>query len=392
MEATMDSVYRYLGHEILIENVERAEGVYIYDADGHRFMDMESGVWCLALGHGCPAVNEALVSQANKLMHAGYVYTASIVTEAADKILHTTEMKGGKCMFLSSGSEAVESGAQIMKRITGKKLLMTFSDSFLGSHGTVAHKKQDEWFLFDWGKCAECRADTCDGCQHLEDVPFGSIAGFIFEPGSSGGMVRFAPEKVVSAIAERVKSTGGYCMVNEVTTGIGRTGRMFGFEHYSLKPDIIAVGKSIGNGYPVSCVVMSKDVSDKAFEAGVNISQSHQNDPLGAAVALAVLKEIEDQNLIGNSADMGKYLYDSLCGLKEKFKCISDVRGRGLMLSITFDLSDEEVKKIFKGLFDKGFILAKRPNKPVLRLDPPLIISKSEIDAFTDVLKDLLTE
>ena len=388
----MDSVYRYLGHDILVANVERAEGLYIYDADGKRFMDMESGVWCLALGHGCASVNEAIISQINKVTHTGYAYTASIVTEAADKILDVAEMKGGKCMFLSSGSEAVESGAQIMKSITGKKLLMTFTDSFLGSHGTVAHKKQDEWFLFDWGKCAECKADTCEGCKHLEDVPFENIAGFIFEPGSSGGMVRFAPEKVVSAIYERVKSCGGCCTVNEVTTGIGRTGRMFGFEHYSLKPDIIAVGKSIGNGYPVSCVIMSEDVSDRAFEAGVNISQSHQNDPLGTAVALAVLNDIYDKNLIGNSEAMGKYFYDSLYDLKEKFKCISDVRGRGLMLTITFDLSDDEVKSIAKGLFDRGFILAKRPGKPVLRLDPPLIISKDDIDAFIDVFKDLLAE
>lgn len=386
----MESVYRYLGHRILIEDVQKAEGAYIYDKNGKKYVDMESGVWCVALGHCNPAVNEALTNQMNKLMHAGYAYTDAVVAETADKLLLLTEMPEGKCMFLSSGSEAVESGAQIMKKISDKKLLMTFADSFLGSHGSVAHKNSDEWFLFDWNKCAECKNENCEGCSIVDEIPFGSIAGFIFEPGSASGLVKFPPEKLISEISKRLKSNGGYFMVNEVTTGIGRTGKMFGYEHYRIKPDIVAVGKGIGNGFPVSCVIMDSDVSARALDAGVNISQSHQNDPSGAAVASAVLKELEDKQLIANSENMGKYLYDSLSLLKEKYGCITDIRGRGLMLTVTFDLPDDKVKNIFLSLFDQGYIVVNRPVKPVLRIDPPLIITKEDIDGFLEAFEKSL--
>ena len=388
----MGSVYWYKGHEILIDDVVKAEGIYVWDSKRNRYIDMESGVWCTPLGHGCKAVRDALTRQINECIHTGYAYTAPVTEESAKKYLDAAGFAGGKCMFLSSGSEAVETGAQIIKKISDKPLLMTFADSFLGSHGTVCTKSPDGWHLFDWSSCENCTKE-CGECSLFGEIPFSDIAGFIFEPGSSSGLVKFPPDRLIKALGGKIKEHGGFLMANEVTTGAGRTGRMFGYEHYSFAPDIIAAGKGVGNGYPVSCVLMTGIVAEKADKAGFKAAQSHQNDPSGAAAALAVITELEQRRLIDSCRELGEYFVTQLKELKNKYPLVEDVRGRGLMISVTFkDLADSEVYDIFTKLFKDGFIVVKRPGLPVLRIDPPLIISRGEISSFVSALEKILAE
>lgn len=365
--------------------------MYVYDGEGRRWLDLESGVWCLPLGHGCSAVNEAVFTQMNKCTHTGYCYTDEIVERTAERLLTSAGFNAGRCAFLTSGSEAVETGVQIIRAVTGGKLLLTFTDSFLGSHGSAAKKGADEWHQFDWLGCADCARD-CKNCPLFMKIPFDKIGGFVFEPGSSSGLVRFPPENLVSAIAKEVKNRGGILMANEITTGFGRTGKMYGYEHYGYSPDIVCVGKGAGNGYPVSAVILNNDTAEKTEDAHFKLSQSHQNDPAGASAVSAVLREFERLDIITASRDQGRYFLSRLTELKDKYPFISDVRGRGLMMSVTLDgLPEDAVQSVFEKLFEAGYIIVRRPGLKVFRIDPPLIITREQTDGFISAFDVILS-
>ena len=156
--------------------------------------------------------------------------------------------EGGSCVFLSSGSEAVEYGIRVAQSISDRPLLMIMSDSYCGAYGSVSQKRQEEWFLFDWSECSSCtRAVECsDACDIWSRIPWDRIGGFLLEPGSSSGFVRFPPEKLVRGISGEMRRSEGLLIVNEVTTGMGRTGEWFGYQHYGVSPDIVVLGKGLG--------------------------------------------------------------------------------------------------------------------------------------------------
>ena len=175
-------------------------------------------------------------------------------------------------------------------------------------------------------------------------------------------------------------------IANEVTTGFGRTGRWLGCDHYDLSPDIIVLGKGIGNGYPVSAVLMSRSVSDALAERPLQYSQSHQNDPLGAAVVSAVLHELRQQALVQRCRETGRRFFAWLQEIVDG-KVVQDVRGRGAMFAV--DLIDaERAASLHRALLDAGYIVGLRGRS--LRIDPPLIVSLSEMRGFAERLAQLI--
>jgi acetylornithine aminotransferase len=261
-------------HDIIKTDFVRAENCYLYDSQGRRYIDFESGIWCTALGHSHPRINQVMHSQIEKIVHLGTRYPADLAEQVAMDVLDLVGLEGGKCAFLSSGSEAVEFGVQAARCISGKPLLLSFSNSYLAAYGSAGRKSAVEWHLFDWA--AHSNLEEGDW---LKDIPFERIGGFVFEPGGSGSsFVRFPPGDVVQAIVSRIRQAGGWIVANEITTGMGRTGKWFGFQHYNIQPDIVALGKGLGNGYPVSAVAMRRDMAEKLEESGFRYAQSHQND------------------------------------------------------------------------------------------------------------------
>jgi acetylornithine aminotransferase len=176
-------------------------------------------------------------------------------------------------------------------------------------------------------------------------------------------------------------------MANEITTGTGRTGKWFGYQHYNFVPDIVAIGKGIGNGYPVSIVAVSENVAEKLKDSDFKFSQSHQNDPLGAIIASEVIDIISDNGLLEKSSQHGTYLKEKLQEMKNESSLLKDVRGRGLMLAIELN---KNVQEVYEELLKQGFIVTKRPNSEVLRLDPALTVEKSILDMFLKAFKNLV--
>ena len=385
----------YPGHEVLIHDITHADNCYLYSAEGKRYIDLESGIWCTAIGHGHPRIQQVIVEQLAKIAHTGYCYSNGTVEAAAQRILSLLDFQDGKCVFLCSGSEAVEYGVRLIQTIIERPLLLTMTDSYFGAYGSARSRHPDEWFSFDWSPCASCpdTEDCGESCPHWAKIPFQEIAGFLFEPGSSSGLVRFAPKKLIQHIAAEIRANNGYVLVNEVTTGLGRTGRWFGFEHYGLNPDVVAIGKSIGNGYPVSVTAFGAHVIERLEGKSVAYAQSHQNDPLGAAVALEVTRSIDELGLIERGREIALALTTGLEEIKARTGKITEIRSRGLMMAIEIDDEPDAAftQHIQQELVRRGYILAQRPGLNVLRLDPSLTIERGDIEDFLEVFEQVLS-
>jgi acetylornithine aminotransferase len=385
---------RYPGYDLPLPTIVRADNCRLTDANGNRYVDLESGVWCTAIGHSHPRILKVLNDQAARIAHTGFSYAHPVAEQAARAILSLHDFGDGRAVLLCSGSEAVEYGVRALQSISSRPMLLTMADSYFGAYGAAHLRKAEQWFGFDWMPCPRCEndGDGCDRCQRWETIPFDQIGGFVFEPGSSSGLVRFPPEKLVRSIVNEIKASGGWVMVNEVTTGMGRTGKWFGYEHYGIKPDIVAMGKGLGNGYPVSAAAVSAGVAAALADAPIAYAQSHQNDPLGAAVALEVIRVIREENLVERGRQLGVMLMDGLEAIRARTGRIEQVRGRGLMAAM--DLNDdgdaEYAGSVQQALIESGFVLARRPGLNTLRVDPALTIEREDLDHFLAVFEFIL--
>ena len=375
-----------VGYNLDIEDIVRAENCDLYDSEGKKYLDLESGVWCTSVGHCNPRVNNAIKSQLDNISHTGFCYGNSLIDTAALNILEITNLVEGKCEFICSGSEAVEYGMRVAKTITNKPLSLTFSDSYFGAYGEASKRDNENWYIYNWLNCS-CKSTEygCTGdCSEFDNISFEQIGIFLFEPGSSSGLVRFPSQKLITKIVERIRKGEGIVLINEVTTGVGRTGKWFGYQHYNSQPDIVAIGKGIGNGYPVSITAISNKVTKLLEGKQYLYSQSHQNDPLGAIVANEVINIIKEENLLERSERLGKEIVHRLNLMKNKLPILKTIRGRGLMIAIEFFKHAEIIRK---ELLKNGFIVGKRKGAEVLRMDPALTVDEKDIKSFLDTFE-----
>lgn len=388
----MNHVWRSSGYELLKNDIVQGEDCYLYDSQNKRYIDLEAGVWCTALGHNHRRVSQVLKNQINLIGHLGFRYTNELIEETAVKVLDTVNFTDGKCLFLSSGSEAVEFGVQVIKHLTTKPLLLTLANSYLAAYGSAGKKVQAEWAIFKWEQCVNCTKKCTSQCDNLKNIPFQSIGGLVFEPGSTSGLVKFPPKQLVQKLARMVKEQNGIIMCNEVTTGFGRTGAWYGYEHYELKPDIITMGKGMGNGYPVSAVVMNNDFAKMVENSSFRYAQSHQNDAYGCAIVKEVINIIREEDLIKRSRDIGLKFLDQLTQLQDRYSMITEVRGRGLMIAIEFDRNDDtfSLDSIHRELFARGFLVGYHPLANLLRFYPPLTIKESDLNDLIANLAEIL--
>jgi len=401
----MSRVLRCSGYELVRTDIVRAQGCYLYDAQGKRYLDLEAGVWCAALGHNHPCINRVIREQLDRVAHLAYRYSAEIVEQAAEAVLSTLPFPEGKCVFLSSGSEAVEFGVQVARRLSDRPLLLTLADAYLAAYGSAGRANVlsggttiREWYAVDWTECAACpHTEQCDPeCIHLAAIPWSQIGGFVFEPGSSGGLVRFPPRSLVTTLAHWVQAQGGLVVVDEVTTGLGRTGAWYGYQHYDLQPDVVALGKGLGNGYPVSAVAMRGEVAERLMASaatGFHYAQSHQNDPLSCAVAQAVIAVLREEGLVERSAATGAYFLSALQDLSERHSQIVEVRGCGLMIGVEFaEAGSPSVMALYRALLEQGCLAGCKPAADLLRFYPPLILETDQVDRSVVCLEAVLTE
>lgn len=389
----MNHVFNSTGYPLYTESIVSGRGCYVYDSGGKQYLDLESGVWALPLGHCDPDVNNAMHRQIDEMMHSGYKYSQPIVERCAEKVLQISRFDEGKCVFLTSGSEAVEYGVQLANALRPGKKTLCLRGQYLSAYGLCAQRDKGSWETIEWD-VHDCR--TADEWYRRIKTEFdlSQIGVFVFEPGNTSGLTKLPPDNLVAALSRLTEEHHVITVADEVTCGIGRTGKWFGFMHYNIRPDIIAAGKGIGNGYPVSAVIMNGRTVRDAETYDFHFAQSHQNDPMGCRVIYEVLTKIERENLLDRAAVMGDYLRERYAELQRELPAIYEIRGRGLLNSLELrdSVSEQTLRQADRMLFDRGIFAGVNPRLRIIRTYCPLMITTDIIDRYISALKPILQE
>lgn len=358
-------------YETLDEEIIYSHDYYLYGKN-KKYIDMQSGIWCTILGHQPDFMKAVMISQLKKTLHLHSQFTPMIVNQLTRKLNKIANFNG-KGIFLSSGSEAVALAIRI-GTMNGRKKL-TFKNAYLSAFEELQVRQDNTWFQIDYTPCLTCERACYRQCDVLK-VPLEDMDAFIFESFASGAVYR-PPHKMMMVLLNHLKDDTKI-IANEVTTGICRTGKWFGFQHYPIQPDIITMGKGLGNGYPISCVLVEASLAEKV---DFRYIQSHQNDPLGLNIAYEVIKELE----------MGEYLKrcQTLHECFIKHLPIDTYHGIGMLFSLKLD-DPTKAHHVWRQLLKEGFFTGHSGN--VIHLAPPLTITKEIIKNFCSTLERILHE
>jgi predicted acetylornithine/succinylornithine family transaminase len=364
--------------------ITKGEGCWLWDMNGHRYLDFLSGIAVCGLGHAHPAVVEALTAQAKKLFHVSNLFYMEPQVKAAEML--TAHSFGDKVFFCNSGAEANEAAIKLARRYSWKKYgegrstIIAMENSFHGrTMATISATGQPK---FQVGF-----APLQPGFVH---VPFNdyealeknideTTCAVMIELIQSEGGVNVADAEYVKKVRELTKNKDILLMLDEVQTGMGRTGTFFAYEQFGIEPDVMSLAKALGNGFPVGAII-AKDAVMAAFEPGTHASTFGGN-PLAASAVIATINTLLEEDVIRNCAEVGKYLQNGLIALKKKFSFITEIRGMGLIWGVELTANGDEIVKEF---LKEGVILNCTKGK-ILRLMPPLIVKKEEVDIFLEM-------
>lgn len=359
--------------------ITKSKDCYLFDSEGKQYIDFESGVWCANIGHSNEQLSRRIKKQIKESVHHGYSFRNQYAEQLSVKLQQLMKFENGASVFLSSGSEAVNLSITLARHFTGKKKILKIDNSYLSAFGFGQISDDNEAIV-------NVRYNDQDS---INKVDFSDIGAFVVETGgASVGIVKFPDNEFIDNLIDICRKNDCLIIAEEVTTGMGRSGKWFGYQHYDFIPDMVVTGKALGNGFPVSSVTINSILSDKFTQSPFRYSQSHQNDPLGCCIALEVINIIETNNLIEKSNATGYYFKNQLDLIKSKYPGkIKDTRARGLMLAIDFDES-VNAEMINRLLFESGFVVGFKVN--TLRFLPPLIVEKSDIDKLIGKLDEVL--
>jgi acetylornithine/N-succinyldiaminopimelate aminotransferase len=364
--------------------VTKGEGCWIWDLDGRRYLDFLAGIAVCGLGHVHKHVLDGLVAQAGKLFHISNLFYMEAQIKAAQLMVENSF--GDKVFFCNSGAEANEAAIKAARRYSWKKYgegryeILAMENSFHGR--TMATLSATGQTKFHQGFSPLLQGFTYVPFNDLGAVETGineKTCAVMLELIQAEGGVYVADKAYVQALREITKARDVLLIIDEVQTGIGRTGRLFAYEHYGIEPDIISLAKALGNGFPVGAII-GKDHVMEALEPGTHASTFGGN-PLASAAIVATLNTLIDEGIVKHCDKMGKYLRDRLLSLKKKYPFIVDVRGMGLLIGIELSIDADAVLKEFLA---EGVLINSMKGK-ILRLVPPLIVKDEEADIFLDV-------
>jgi 4-aminobutyrate aminotransferase len=395
--------------------VTRARGTKIWDVNGRRYTDLFSGISVANVGHSHPEVVRAVRKQAGRYMHVSNSYHNDVEPILAQRLVQLSPGRLAKVFFANSGAEAVEGAIKIAKKratVRGSSgaVVVAYQGSFHGRLGlsltlTGQHKYKARLGNFanypgvvhlpppyhyrygdglsphDFGKTsAERVAETMD--TYLP----GDVAALIIEPIFGEGGIIVPPDNYLPAVQKICKDRGVAFVVDEVQTGIGRTGKMFASEHWGLAPDIMTLAKGVGGGLPLAAILATGETAS-ALEPGDHFSTFGGN-PVCCAAGLAALDVVKKERLVQNSAARGRQLMKGLLEIQEKNPLVGEVRGRGLMVGVEMvrdpakSPAQKEAAAVKAEMLRRGYLIGVGGiHRNVLRLQPPLVISSEEIDA-----------
>lgn len=366
------------------------KGINLWDTEGRKYYDFLGGIAVNVLGHSHPALVKAICSQAERLIHCSSLYYIEAQAKLAKMLVENS--CADRVFFANSGAEANE-GAIKLARIFYKKgshpekfEIITLKKSFHGrTLTTVAATGQEKYQKPYMPVTPGFKHVPMNNLDALKQEIGTATCAVMMEPVQGESGVNPAESEYVKGVRKLCDENGLLLIFDEIQTGMGRTGKLFGYENYGIEPDIFTLAKGLAGGVPIGALCAKEHVA-KAFEPGDHGSTFGGN-PLACTAGIAVFETILREGLAENAAEMGSYLIGNLKSLAGKYSLIKEIRGIGLMIGI--QLSSEKAAEIKNMLFEKG-ILAGSVGSDVVRILPPLIIGKADIDIFVETLENIL--
>lgn len=397
------------------------KGAWVSDVDGNRFLDFTAGIAVTATGHSHPKVVEAIVRQAKRFIHMSgtdFYYPSEVLL--AEKLTSLYPGKGkGQVFFTNSGTESIEAAMKLARYHTGRPYFIAFLGGFHGrSMGALSltaskaiHRKGFSPLIpgvlhapypYPYRPPADIKPEECDLYtihfirenlfRHL--VAPEEVAAICVEAIQGEGGYIVPPKRFLGSLAKLAKEFGMLLIVDEIQAGMGRTGKMFSFEHFDVSPDIITLAKGLASGMPLGAMVAKTKIM--SWESG-----SHANtfggNPIACEAALATIDLLE-KGLIANAVKVGDYLLSELQKMQRYHRLIGDIRGKGLMIGIelvrdrvTKEMAIPERNAILDRCFKKGLLLLGC-GQTVLRMMPPLIVTRAEAETALTILDETLRE
>ncbi len=370
---------------------EYGKGMKLYDSEGREYTDMLAGIAVNALGHSHPALVEAVRSQAEKLIHCSSLYYIESQAKLA-KVLAENSCCD-RVFFANSGAEANE-GAIKLARIYFKKKglaekygIITLKKSFHGrTLTTVAATGQEKYQKPYAPLIPGFKHVALNDLDELKAAIDENTCAIMMEPVQGESGVYPADIDYIKAVRKLCDEKDLLLIFDEIQTGIGRTGKLFAYQHFGVEPDIFTLAKALAGGIPIGALCAKEQVAS-AFEPGDHGSTFGGN-PLACTAGLAVMKTVLEEDIPGHAREMGEYFKKELEKLIKEQSIIAEVRGLGLMIGV--QLKEEKAVEVKNRLFDKGFLVGSI-GPGIVRLLPPLIIEKSDVDAFVEAFASVLS-
>lgn len=394
----------------------KAEGVWVWDSEGRKYLDFLGGYGALNHGHNHPKILEAV----EKTKQMPTFLQASLNTLAgalAHNLAQITPGKLQRSFFCNSGAEAVEGALKLARIATGKTKIISAENSFHGkSFGALSATGREKYQKPFQPLVPGFSYFPFGDLSALEKLLRGrDVAAVILEPIQGEGGIILPPPGFLSGSAELCHQYGALLIMDEIQTGFGRTGKMFACEHDGVEPDIICLAKSLGGGVlPIGAYIATETVWQKGYggmEKATVHSSTFGGNSLACAAGLAAIEVIFEEKMVENAASLGDYLLNSLLEFRNRFQLLKEVRGRGLLTGIEFEQPEGLLEKLSGGLLGQiateytgamvaGELLNKHAvitaytlnNPNVIRLEPPLIVKKTEIDQLLRALEEIFTQ
>lgn len=422
MDARERLLIRY-GGGFVDGKVRRASGSFLELADGRRVLDFTAGQICATVGHNHPRVTAAIESACREVTHLNSWMLSEPVLALADRLVGTLPEPLRRVMLLSTGGEGIEAALRMAKISSGRFEVASLLRSW---HGVTAGAAAVTYaagrrgygpatpggFALPAPYAYRCPVRHCDGacdCTCLEvgfdlfdQASVGSPAAVVAEPVLSAGGVIVPPPRYFARLMELAHERGMLLVLDECQTGLGRLGRMYGFEVYGVVPDLLVLSKTLGGGVPISAVVTSAAIEEECHARGFTHITSHVSDPMPAAAALAVMDVVEEEQLAERAGARGAYLLERLRELQERHEQIGDVRGLGLLCGLEL-VEDRDTREPADAL---GLALTDECQRrglsinlvrggtagqaSCLRMAPPLTVTEDEIDLAATIIDDAL--
>ena len=363
-------------------NIVKGKGCKVWDENGTEYLDLYGGHAVISIGHCHPHYVEKITEQANKL---GF-YSNKLQVELAGRLGKASGYEDYQLFLINSGAEANENALKLASFTNGRTRVLAAEKAFHGRTSLAVEATNNPKIIAPINANGHVTYLPLNDLKAWEtELAKGDVCAVILECVQGVGGIKLATPEFAQGLQKACKEHGTILICDEIQCGYGRTGRFFAHQWLGIRPDMITVAKGIGNGFPMAGVLISPDFKPVYGQLGTTFGGNH----MACAAALAVLDVMENEGLVENAHLVGEYLLDRLRELQKTEKHITDVRGRGLMIGIDFDIPQKDVRT---PLIYEQHCFTGCTGTNTLRLLPPLCLSKSDADDFIERLKKVLAE